>query len=310
MTDFHGFMAGGGWALFALFTAIFTGGFYLVNQYLKQPGHLLVFWMRVLVVIFLSPLIHEILLPRDPVFYLTVFVTVLGGTFADIRTLNVSAAYGGGVTARVQPVTVIGAFFLWFLFDPALLSQYAAHPLNTAGILIALCGCVFFAMRLNRCVVTRRALVAMLPALAGYTATATLNKFAMGRGQLEGAVFGYIYVQSFFAVFAVGGYVLWRERASALAKLAEKGEARESWANRRMAMAALLAALLWICSMTYKNYAMAFTPNPSYVGAIALTSPVFIALFYRFVKFREEADVASGMGVVFCALLLVLMTAH
>ena len=83
-----------------------------------------------------------------------------------------------------------------------------------------------------------------------------------------------------------------------------------SWANRKLAVAALLAALSWICLMVYKNYAMAFTPNPSYQVALTLTTPVFVAAFYRAVKHKEEADVASGMGIVACAVLLAAMTVH
>jgi hypothetical protein len=308
VTGFHDFMSGIGWAVFAVLSAFFGAGFFLVNQYMRQPGHVLVFWMRVLVVLFLSPFMPQILLPADPVFYVTVFLTVLAGTFADIRSFNVSAQYGGGVVSRVQPVTVIGSFFIWFFFNPALLSEYAAHPRNTAGILLALAGCVFFAMRLNRCEVTRGALRAMLPALLGYTCSTVLNKFAMGRGQLEGVVFGYMYVQSLLSVFIIGGYTLWRDRKPQAAETA--AAPRVSWANRRMSVAALLACAAWICLMIYKNYAMAFTPNPSFVAALTLTSPVFIAVFYKLAKFREEADVVSGMGIVGCALVLALMTVH
>jgi len=301
-------MTGAGWAIFALLSAAFTASLLVTNQYMRQPGHVLVFWLRVFVVMLLTPFMPHLPLPHDPVFYVTVVCTMLAGTFADIRALNVSAAFGAGVVSRVQPVTVIGAFFLWFLFDPSLLRAYAARPWNTAAVLAALLGCVYFAMRLNRCDVTRRALIAMAPALAGYTLTTVLNKFAMGRGQVEGTVFGYMYVQSVAAVFAVGGYIVWREREKGREKRAETD--RPSWVTKRLAGASLLAALLWITSMTWKNYAMAFTPNPSYVGALMLTAPVFIVLFYRVVKFKEEADVASGMGIVFCAVVLALAAAH
>jgi hypothetical protein len=299
--SFHDFMAGGGWAVFSLVAAVFSGGFYLVNQYLRQPGHLLVFWMRVLVVLCLSPLMARLDLPDDPRFYLAVLVTVFVGTFSDIRTFNACNIYGGGVVSRVQPLTVWGSFLLWFLFDPAALGDYAAHPWNTFGILLALAGCVYFAMRLNKCKITRAGFVYMLPALLGYTLTTVLNKYAMDHGPLEGAVYGYMYVQSVLAVLLIGGYSLWQEKAV-------PRPAGDGWASRAMLAAALIAGFSWLCHMIYKNYAMAFTPNPAYQAAINLTTPVFIALFYRLAKHWEEADVASGMGIVACAVALALLT--
>ncbi len=299
--NFHDFMSGWGWVLFSIISAVFGAGFYLVNQYLKQPGHLIVFWMRVVAVIFLTPFVITLEMPTDWRFYAAVFVTVFIGTFSDIRSFNASAIYGGGVVSRVQPLTVWGAFLIWFIFDPGLLLEYAERPLNTAGILAALGGCVFFAMRLNKCEITRSAFNYMFPALLGYTLTNVLNKYAMDHGPLEGAVLGYMYVQSIIAIFAIGAFCIRQEMKT------EKGKS-SGWANRTLLAAVLLAAFSWICHMIYKNYAMAFTANPSYQVALNLTTPVFIAGFYMLAGHKEKADVKSGMGVVACAVLLALLT--
>lgn len=298
---FAQFMQGGGWALFALVAAMFSAVFFLINQYLKMPGHLLVFWMRVLAVLCLTPLVATLTMPVDPRFYIGVALTVVFSMIGDIRTFNASARFGGGVVSRVQPMVVWGAFFLWFLFDPHLLSTYAARPLNSLGILAALGGCVFFAMRLNRCAVTREALRMMLPALAAYACVTVLNKYALGHGNMQGAVYGYMYVQSVLAVLVSGGYAIWRERAATPEQSAQ-------WKSGVMVAATLMATFAWICHMTYKNYAMVFTDNPSFQAAIGLTAPVFISVYYHFTGHREEGDRISGYGVVACALALVLLT--
>jgi len=142
MTDFGSFMLSWGWGIFSLIGAVFLAAMFLVNQYLKQPGHVLVFWSRVIVVVGLSPFVAHMALPDDWRFYAAVTATVFLGTVADIRTFNVSAKYGGGVTSRLQPLIVWGSFFLWFLFDPQIIDTYIAHPYNTAGVLAALAGCV------------------------------------------------------------------------------------------------------------------------------------------------------------------------
>lgn len=293
------FLQGGGWAAFSVGAAVFSAAFFLVNQYFRLPGHMVVFWMRVITVLLMTPYMAHVPLPQDPLFYLIMLVTVVCGTGADIRAFNVSAKYGGGVVSRVQPLIVWGSFFLWFFFDPAIIRRYIDHPYNTAGILLALFGCVWFATRLNRCRITRAAFIDMLPALAGYTVTTVLNKYAMHMAPLESAVFGYMYIQSVFAVVMIGGYAAWREREAVLPP---------SWRLGTMMAAAGLASLAWIGHMVQKNYAMAFTPNPSYQAALNLTTPVFIALFYLAVGHKEEADVRSGFGIVACALLLAFLT--
>jgi hypothetical protein len=298
---FHEFMTGWGWVLASVVAAVFSAGFFLVNQYMKQPGHLLVFWMRVIVVVAMSPLMLYVELPTDPRFYAAVILTVFAGTFADVRTFNAAAKFGGGVVSRVQPVTVWCAFLLWFFFDPGLLARYAAHPANTAIILAALLGCVYFASHMNKCEVTRAALIYTAPALAGYTVTTVLNKYAMDHGPLEGAVYGYMYIQSFTAVLVTGVYSLVKGIGPSTTV---------SWVNKKMLTAVLLAAAAWTCHMIFKNYAMAFTPNPSYQAAINLSTPLFILFFYALARHKEEARVLPGLGIVACAIVLALAAAR
>ncbi len=293
-------MAGEGWAIFSLIAAVFSAAMFLVNQYLKQPGHMLVFWSRVCVLIFLAPVMTKFDLPTDWRFYAAVLATVFVGTVADIRTFNVSAKYGGGVVSRLQPLIVWGSFFLWFVFDPNLLMVYAQHPVNTMLIMATLGACVYFAQKMNTCPITKSAMIEMTPALLGYVLTTVLNKYAMAHGNLHGAVLGYMYVQSTIAVLVLGPYVLWKEKTLGLKA--------QPWAGKAMVAAALLMSFSWLCHMIYKNYAMAFTPNPAYQAALNLTAPIFIWVFYRFTRHKEEADVASGFGVVLCAVLLALLT--
>jgi hypothetical protein len=313
---FDVFMTTGGWAWFSLISTVFSAGFYLVNQYWRLPGDMLVFTMRVVIVAFMMPAVGGLDWPEDPLFYATVIVTVVAGTSADVRTFNASARFGAGMVSRLMPVTVLAAFFLWFAVRPSLLPEYLERPWLTLGVTASLAGCVFFAMRLNRCDVSRSAMLFMAPALAGYTLTTVLNKYAMDFGtsaaDFSGVVLGYMYIQSLVAIGLVGPYILWcrLRRPVPSARTAPLVPASGSALRLRpLFAAALAAALVWITHMVFKNYAMAYTENPSYQAAINLTAPVMIALVYRVVGHREETDVRAGMGIVAAALLLVFVTA-
>jgi hypothetical protein len=302
---FAAFMSGWGWVLFSVVSAAFSAVVYLAAQRYKQPGDYLVFWSRVVIMAIMATFMRGIEMPRDPLFYLAVFGTALCAILADVRTFDVTAKYGAGVVSRVQPLVVWGAFFLWFPLDPGLLSEYAHHPGNTALILAALGGCVWFANHQNKCPITRQALIEMLPALAGYSVTAVFNKYAMQHGSLSGAAFGYMFWQSALAVPLLGAIICWKYRGR---PMAEKTKAAPQWRTRAMALAALATGSAWVALMAFKNYAMAFTPSPSYQAAVSLTTPLFVSLWYRATGHREEADVKAGMGVVACAILLALVT--
>lgn len=304
-------MLEGGWALYAVIAAVFSAGFYLTNQYMKQSGRRVVFWMRAMIVAVMTPFIPLLHWPQEPSFYGIVILTALFGTTADIRTMDATAKYGGGVVARVMPVTVVAAFFLWFFFAPGLLQGYLNEPLRALCICLALGGCVFFAVRLHKCEVSRAAMIYMLPALSGYTATTILNKSAMQFGDFShdyaGVVFGYMYIQSWSAIILIGLFsgpaaIFFSGPAAAAKKL--KPEA----GFKKVLAAAILVSLVWIGHMTFKNYAVAYTPHPSYQAAVNLTAPVFISIIYLFLGHREKANVRDGMGIVVSVLLLVLMT--
>lgn len=304
--SFDAFMQGGGWAVFALVSAAFSAVIYLINQYLRQPGYLLVFWMRVLATVALTPLMLLVEWPDNPQFYLVVGATVLLVTFADIRSFDVAARYGGGVTSRLQPLSVWGAFLVWLLLDPTAVGRYMAAPVNTLGILAALTGCVYFAVRMNRSPLNRAAFTEMVPALLAYAVTYALNKHAMSLGPMHGAVYGYMYVQSALMAVTAGGYALLRLGKPAAALSVPAPDDVPRWSA--LPLATLIMTAAWIGGMIYKNYAMVFTANPSYVAAIGLTAPVFIALWYWWRQHQEQEEVWSGYGIVACALVLVILT--
>lgn len=307
MHGFSLFMQGGGWVAFAVLSAVFSAALYLVNQYMRVPAYLLVFWMRVCIVLSLTPAMTMFPWPQSPKFYAGVALTVLFSTYGDIRTFDIAARYGGGVVSRLQPLVVWGSFFIWFLFDPAQVSRYAAHPLNSLGIVAALAGCVYFAMRMNRSAINRTAFLEMLPALGCYVATTVLNKYSLMQGPVNGAVYGYMYVQSALAVFCAGGYAMWR-LSHPLPLRGDYSPPADVHPRAVLPLAVLMMTGAWLCSMIYKNYAMVFTANPSYVAALGLMAPVFIALYYRVVGHEEKEETLSGFGIAACALALALLT--
>ena len=57
-----------------------------------------------------------------------------------------------------------------------------------------------------------------------------------------------------------------------------------------------------------RNFAMAGTPNPGYVGAIGLGATVLVILFNRWQKVTDTSNILAGLIFVASAIMLILLT--
>ncbi len=78
--------------------------------------------------------------------------------------------------------------------------------------------------------------------------------------------------------------------------------------DKKTILAGALVAFFWLLHMPAKYYGISLVENPAYVTVIALTAPFWILLAYKLIGHKEDSDVWSGLGIVFCAMLLVAFT--
>jgi hypothetical protein len=57
-----------------------------------------------------------------------------------------------------------------------------------------------------------------------------------------------------------------------------------------------------------KTIAMMYTPHPAYLSVLLLTDSLVIVLYHRLTGHRDEANIRDGLGVVACAIVLVVVT--
>jgi len=289
------------WIILSFLAAIVSAGIYLVNQYFKLPGHTLVFWMRLFILIGFLPFLNYINWPDNINFYIAVAVTGILASLGDIRLYNITAVYGAGVTARLQPLMLWVAFFVWFIFDPQLLFEYFEHPYKSSGILLSLFGCVYFAAHLKKCPISKAVFFKISPAVAGYGLNMALAKYAFDNSSLHSGVFAYIIVQTIIAI-PVSGFFLWQAQPS------KDQENTPKPPLKKILIVSFILTFFWMAHMICKNYANSFAENPAYVAALILTAPVWISLAYKLVGHKEDANVVSGMGIVLCSILLSILT--
>ncbi len=292
------------WIFFAVLAALSWAGNSLVNEYFQIRSLHLLFWMRLFVVLALIPVVLQFDPPTDPIFYLMLAGTVVCFAYADVIYFKKAADSGAGVVTRFEGLMVPIVFVFWILLDPMLMLRYLETPVRSAGILAALSGGVYFALRLRHCDFSFPVLKAMTPALLAGGMGVVFGKIAMSHSDYHSGVWYYSFLQS-LSVLIVYAVVLGIPKISkrfAVEKL------EDSLFSKRTIIAAACIAIGWSIHVPSKYYAITDVENPAYVSVIGLTAPFWVLLIYRLLKRREDGDIMSGIGIVFCAILLIIFT--
>ncbi|MEZ5814380.1 MAG: hypothetical protein R3E13_06630 [Alphaproteobacteria bacterium] len=293
------------WVIFALIAALAQAVVPLVGEYFKTQSLPLLFWMRLAVVVALVPFAIFLVPPGDPLFFVFVFIAALGAAYWDIYYLGLAAEHGGaGVVTRIEPLAVAVTFVLWLVFAPALIAEYIQSPVRGICIVFALLGSVYFSMRLRHCPVSWPALRRFAPATVVGALTVICGKLAMDHSGYHNGVAWYVFMQS---IFSLGAYGLLLGVRPLRSKLKDLGQETRLF-SRSAFVAGLALAVPWLVHTPAKYYAISAVENPAYVTVIGLTAPFWVLLVYKTLGRRERADILSGLGVVFFAMLLVVFS--
>ncbi len=291
------------WILLALAAGIFSAAAMLTNQYFKLSGILLVIISRFFTLLLLVPFIFIIELPTNSIYYILVAMTGIIAGFADIRTLNVAAQLGGGVVSRLVPLMVPTIFISWFFVQPSDLKTYLHTPIKTIGIILTIIAISYFASKMNKCHISKEGFKLMLPVIVGYSVNALLAKIALNNSELVGGVYGYMVVQSIFALIFTSAYYF-QQKISKITVSKSK-----IYLEKKLLFASLLLALFWIAQIASKISSFAFIDNPAYPNALVLLAPVWILIFYKITKHQEKANISAGIGIMISSTILILLTA-
>ena len=269
---------------------------YLIGQYAKIEGNIIVFWRGVLPLIFTTPFLFFIEIPVSPYFYMATIATSLIASYTDVLSMNGAIKFGAGVKLRIRPYALWIVFLVWFVVSASFRDQFLSNPQHAWGISVALLVVVLATSYMTRHPVTRAAFVYFLPIIIGGACLDLLNKTAMGYSSVLGGIFMYAWIQGAIITaicFSKQGF----HKDKSIAHLFE----------RRTLYIGGGIGLLFILLVLAKNTAMTYTENPAYVSAIILCSPVWTSIFYRLKGDKEETNEFAGLIVVASSIILVVL---
>lgn len=284
------------WAILALASALATTAIPLVQEKFKAEGFSLALWVKIFIALFMVPFVWTVGAPQDPLFYFYVALTAGIYCISDVFYYRAVPVVGSGLMTRLLPASVIMTFLLWFIVQPSLLIPYWENPVKGGAIVIILLFFALCATRAKRCDVSWQGVIMIWPVLAAACVGPIFTKLALNHANAMQASFSYVFFQGLMmvAIYLVT-YKIRRPvtRAMLLAPHTIKTGA--------------LLAIVGAVSVLLKTRAIQLVDNPAFVAIILFTDCLWVLLIYRLRGQKENGNIWAGLGIVLCAMLLVLV---
>ncbi|MGE3623079.1 MAG: hypothetical protein AB7H77_04295 [Bdellovibrionales bacterium] len=268
-----------------------------MQERFKVDALALAFGVKAVVGVLMLPLALWHGLPSSPAFYIGIVVMSVLWCMNDVLYFRAIPVVGAGVVSRLLPGTTVASFFLWFLFDPALIQTYIDRAWIGLGLVISVLGIGWSASRLSRCHVSRHAVRLLWPVLAiGCIGPIGAKLILENAGPAAGAPFVFGFCQSVTMFLMLGLY-----------KVFKRPVPRREWYNADTLKACILTGCVMGGQIALSSLALLKTEHPSYVSALLFTDAIWIIVIYRMLGRREEANVGAGLGIVAGAIALVIL---
>lgn len=287
------------WAVFGAWSAILSTALLLLQDRLKADGFALAIWVKVTAVLVTLPFIIVHGLPHNPLFFVMLGIGAVMYTISDVVFFRAVAKVGAGPVSRILPCSVILSFLLWFLVQPSLLDKYLASPMPSALILIVLCIWAYCATHLKKCAVTMQAVRALWFTLFAATVGPILAKTITGYADIGQGPYSYVFCEGIMMITIWGGYYLLR-RPIPINVLFSRHSCTSGM------IVGCVSAMMVISNITAYYY----IDNPAYVPAIRYMDAILILGAYALMGRRSEGNIPAGLGLVACAIALIILRAQ
>ncbi len=284
------------WIFFALVCAIASAGVLIFPERLKCDGFALAFWNKVTAFVLMVPLVIYTGLPYQWEFYALVATQAMLWVISDVIFFRALPEVGAGVVSRLLPMTVVITFVLWFLFDHELLKTYLDSPEQSILVLGTLCLFVYFAMRLKKDPITWSAVRRIWFVLFAAVIGPLMYKMVTQHTNIEQGPFAFVMFESLVMVTAWSVFYVVKNPIPKTVL----------FSHAALKAGAIVGTVMCVMSLS-KFAAMHYVDNPGLVPAIKYLDAVFIMAYYRIIHKTEKADVAAGLGIVACAVAIVVL---
>lgn len=284
------------WILQGLLASFVNTGIPLVQEKFRADAFSVAVWVKITVVALSFPVVLYQGWPDDPDFYLMTFVSSILWCISDVIYYRTIPAVGAGVVSRILPASVIVTFVAWFGVDPDLFGEYMRSPLQFGllGLIVLLS--VVFAVFMKSCPVTWKGMRMIWFVVFAASIGPIMDKLALGYAPSSRAPVSFMFFQ---ALMMLG---LW-----GLVGIFRKPVPARVFFSKGPVVAGLLIGLFATAKLWLKFEALRSCDHPALLSVILFTDALWIILFYRLTGRQDQSKVWAGLGLVACAVALILV---
>lgn len=284
------------WAVLGFGAALFAAMLMLAQEHIKASGFAMAFWNKAfnILILFIPALYFGF--PTQPHFYAYMAINSIVYAISDVIFFNVVSKTGAGTLSRLMPLNIILVFLLWLAVDPALQDKYLADPYRSIAIFLTIAMTGYFGFMMKKCEFSWGVLKsAWFVIVAGIIGNIVVKKAMEGVDPLQGSVAA-ITVSAAMMVTMWSGYYM-----------IKKPVPWQEMVSKKTLKSGLIIACITSVMVTCLLSSITLAENPAYTSAIFHLSAVLILIYYRFKGIKEQSNVFAGMGIVFCALALIIL---
>lgn len=290
------------WIINGLIYGFFTAVYTLFNQHYKVNGYVLGIWRGFGISLLFAPFLMFFPVPTSAYYWgLLIFQGWLIGIY-DSHLFFASAKYGAGPVSRFMTVTVLITTFLWWILTPEDFFVLMRQGNVFITLLLVLFGFTFCYWQMIRTKVSRQTARYIMPAVFALAGMSIITKYiALDGSSVWQSIVYYLSV----ATFISGCYNLKCFLADG-SSLSVRQKINEIFSRRMWKIGGYLIGFSAALIIS-KTMALRVAPNPGYVTALLLVSPLFIFALNRHYKVSDGVSARAGFAMIFFLLLLAVL---
>ncbi len=283
------------WVIPGILYAFFNAAVIFANAKYRLDANLLGIWRGFGGFLLALPFAFFVPFPKDVWFWTFAALQGLMVGYYDYKLFSASKRFGAGGTAMMTVMAIALSVFLWWLIDFKRLDALVHAPKVFIPILLAVAGAAAGYVKMSGSGPDRKTLLKyMAPAVAVLSCMTLNSKNIVLKEPLSSVIVYYMLI-----VGAVGGLF----NATGYLRTASDKSFRAfiKLAGTRTAVTGGLAVLAASALlMVSKNAAMLHIPNPGYLNALALTSPLWILWMNRTMGIHTRVNIKAALFTLVC----------
>ena len=293
------------WAIAAILSSILLAVRSDVNRRFKLNGFRLNFWQSLFTTTAFLPFLYFLPWPEmgDLFYPIAAISSVITMMVITVKN-NLSASHNGRVSNMEMPIKTFVLFFFWLLLDPEMMMRMLHNPLQSLGILSMLILGSYAMNKMRDSDTGWHTFVQIVPMALMASCGDALVKYVLSPYDGESLI---PMTLSFIALTSIGNMLVSGSIIAIRPHVARPYEVVPQLIVPNMLKAALIMSGLTFFMLMLFFYALALAPNPAYVTALGMLTPIWLLIFHKWKKIPDNASPVMGSLLVLSALGLLLL---